>query len=206
MPDAATQRLTQVLSAVRAGDRHAAAELLPLVYDQLRALARSRIAGLPPGNTLQPTALVHEAYLRLVAGYSGDGEDPGWQSRSHFFGAAARAMRDILVEQARRKASGKRGGGMRREGEEALAAVPETPPIAPPTGLAADMLALDQALRELEQHDSRKAEVIMLTHFAGLTREQVAESLNVSVPTVDRDLKFARAWLARAMRRAGDAS
>ncbi len=184
--DQATATLTRVLNAASTGDRKAAAELLPLVYDELRQLARARLAHQPPGTTLQPTALVHEAYLKLV----GDA-DPGWDSRAHFFGAAARAMRDILVDQARRKRSLKRGGHARRVDDIELA-------IAPPSE---DLLALDEALTELEQQDERKARIVMLHYFAGLTLEETAVALGVSVPTVQREWRFTRSLLFARLRR-----
>lgn len=172
--------LTKVLSAATAGDRKAAIDLLPLVYDELRRLAQARLATQPPGATLQPTALVHEAYLRLV----GSG-DPGWDSRGHFFGAAARAMRNILVDQARRRMSQKRGGGAQRVDDFELA-------IEPPSD---DILALDEALTELEQQDERKARVVMLHYFGGLTLAETAAALGVSVPTVQREWRFTRSLL-----------
>ena len=165
--------VTQILSSIEQGDPHAAEQLLPLVYDELRKLAGARMAKTPPGNTLQPTALVHEAYLRLI----GD-ESASWNSRGHFFAAAAQAMRQILVDQARRKASVKHGGAHRRVdlGE-------------------ADILELDAALTELQRTDERKAKVVMLRYFAGLTNEQAAAALEVSAPTVEREWRFARALL-----------
>ena len=185
-PDEATATLTHVLHAAGSGDRQAAAELLPLVYDELRRLARARLAQQPPGTTLQPTALVHEAYLKLV----GDA-DPGWDSRAHFFGAAAQAMRDILVDQARRKRSLKRGGHARRVDEIELA-------IEPPSE---NVLALDEALTELQRHDERKARIVMLHYFAGLTLEETAAALGVSVPTVQREWRFTRSLLFARLRR-----
>lgn len=188
MTDPARHRVTVALQALQAGDAHAAADLLPLVYEELRALARARLAKTPPGNTLQPTALVHEAYLRLI----GD-SDPGWDTRGHFFGSAARAMRDILVDQARRKGAAKHGGDRRRE-DFASDAVPAGPlPMFEQP--AEDMLALDAALKSLEQQDERKAQVVMLRFFAGLTNAQIASALNISEPTVERDWRFARAFL-----------
>jgi RNA polymerase sigma factor (TIGR02999 family) len=167
---------------VEKGDPRAADELLPIVYDELRRLGRSLMAKTPPGNTLQPTALVHEAYLRLVGK-----EDPGWNSRSHFFGAAAHAMRRILVEQARRKAADKHGGG-----QERLDADDVDLPIEPP---ADDILALDEALERLRESDTRKADVVMLRYFAGLTIEETAKVLGTSETTVERDWRFARLTL-----------
>jgi RNA polymerase sigma factor (TIGR02999 family) len=163
-----------------------AAELLPKVYAELRALAASLTSQLPPGQTLQPTALVHEAYLRLVRG-----RDPGWEGRRHFFGAAARAMREILIEQARRKAAAKHGGQVRRvELAEGLAV------IEPP---AEDVLALDEAVRQLQEDDSRLAEIVMLRYYTGLSIEETAEVIGASLSTVKRDWRFARAWLAQRL-------
>lgn len=192
-PPAISDQVTEVLCLVRDGDKNASSRLLPLVYDQLRALARSKLAHIPPGNTLQPTALVHEAYLRLI----GNKGDPSWDHRGHFFGAAARAMRDILVDQARHKSSLKAGGVRRR------AELDDTPLIEAPADLGEDgerMIALDAAIRRLEAENPRKAEMLMLKYFAGLDHESIAAILNVSVPTLDRDLRFARAWLARELK------
>lgn len=169
-----------------ARDLRAAEELLPLLYDELRALARSRLARERPGQTLQPTALVHEAWMRLV----GDG-DPGWNGRAHFFGAAALAMRRILVEQARRKARIRHGGEQRRVDADAVELEPALA-VEPP---AADVLAVDAALHRLEQQDERKAKIVELRWFAGLTVPETAEVLGVSVGTVERDWRFVRAWL-----------
>src|SRR5215467_11034994 len=167
-------------------DKLSAAELLPILYDELRRLAASLTAGLAPGQTLQPTALVHEAYLRLVRG-----RDPGWEGRRHFFGGAARAMREILIEQARRKASVKHGGhGRRVELAEGLAV------IEPP---AEDMLALDEAVRQLQEEDPRLGEIVMLRYFTGLSIEETAEVIGASLSTVKRDWRFARAWLAQRL-------
>jgi RNA polymerase sigma factor (TIGR02999 family) len=178
--------VTRILGAAAAGDDQAAGELLRLVYSELRELARARMAKTPPGNTLQPTALVHEAYLRLIGK-----DDPKMsKSRAHFFAAAAQAMRDILVEQARRKKRQKRGGGRQRidlDGAD-LAAVPLGPP-------AGDILALDEALRKLEREEPRLVEVVKLRFFAGLTIAETAAALGVSVPTVERDWRFARTLL-----------
>ncbi|MCO6438368.1 MAG: sigma-70 family RNA polymerase sigma factor [Phycisphaerae bacterium] len=171
-----------MLRSLSQGARQAADDLLPLVYDELRRLAQARLAKTPPGQTLQPTALVHEAYLKLVGS-----EDPGWEGRAHFFGAAARAMRDILVDQARRKASVKRGGGRRR-----VDAAQATPSIEPPSD---DLLSLDEALRRLEKEDSRKGEIVMLRYFAGLSRDETAAALGVSPRTVDREWRYSIAWL-----------
>ena len=160
-----------------------AAELLPEVYAELRRLAAALTVKLQPGQTLQPTALVHEAYLRLV----GD-QDPGWEGRRHFFGAAARAMREILIEQARRKDSLKRGGGGERvQLSEGLAL------IEPP---ADDLLALDEAIGLLQAEKPHLAEIVMLRYYTGLSVEETAGVVGRSVSTVVRDWRFARAWLA----------
>jgi RNA polymerase sigma factor (TIGR02999 family) len=163
-----------------------AAELLPVVYAELRRLAGALSGRLPPGQTLTPTVLVHEAYLRLVGE-----EDPGWHGRRHFFGAAARAMRNILVEQARRKASHKRGGGARRvELAEGLAV------IDPP---ADDLLAVDEAIQKLQAEKPHLAEIAMLRYFAGLSAEETAAVLGISLSTLAREWRFARAWLLRRL-------
>ena len=160
-----------------------AEELLPEVYAELRRLAAALTARLRPGQTLQPTALVHEAYLRLVGR-----RDPGWEGRRHFFGAAARAMREILIEQARRKRSRKHGGGARRvELSEGLAL------IEPP---ADDLLALDEAIKLLQAEKPHLAEIVMLRYYTGLSVEETAGVVGRSVSTVVREWRFARAWLA----------
>jgi len=161
-----------------------AADLLPVVYAELRRLAVALSGRLPPGQTLQPTALVHEAYLRLVGP-----QDPGWNGRRHFFGAAARAMRDILVEQARRKGARKHGGGARRvELTEGLAL------IEPP---ADDVLALDEAIQRLQAEEPRLAEIVMLRYYTGLSVEETAGVVGESERTVYRAWRRARAWLTR---------
>jgi RNA polymerase sigma factor (TIGR02999 family) len=168
-----------------------AATLLPEVYAELRRLAQGLTGKLQPGQTLQPTALVHEAYLRLVRN-----QDPGWQGRRHFFGAAAQAMREILIEQARRKDSQKRGGGARRvELSEGLAL------IEPP---ADDLLALDEAIGQLQAERPHLAEVVLLRYYAGLSVEETAEVVGRSVSTVVREWRFARAWLAGRLGSEGD--
>jgi RNA polymerase sigma factor (TIGR02999 family) len=160
-----------------------AADLLPVLYEELRRLAVALSARLPPGQTLQPTALVHEAYLRLV----GD-RDPGWNGRRHFFGAAANAMRNILVEQARRKGALKHGGGGQRvELVEGLAV------IEPP---ADNLLAVDEAIQKLQTEKPRLAEITMLRYYAGLSVDEVAAVLEVSASTLAREWRYARAWLA----------
>jgi RNA polymerase sigma factor (TIGR02999 family) len=158
-------------------------ELLPEVYAELRRLAAALTRKLPSGQTLQPTALVHEAYLRLVKNH-----DPGWEGRRHFFGAAAQAMREILIEQARRKDSRKRGGGAHRvELSEGLAL------IEPP---ADDLLALDEAIEQLRAEKPHLAEVVLLRYYTGLSVEETADVIGRSVSSVTRDWRFARAWLA----------
>src|SRR3954447_14066965 len=178
--------VTQILSAIEDGDPQAAGKLLPLVYDELRKLAAQRLAREKPGQTLQATALVHDAYLRLVRK-----EDPGWDSRGHFFAAAAEAMRRILVENARRKATARAGGGRARVG---LADV--EPAISDPR---VDLLALDEALTALEAKDRRKADLVRLRFFAGLTVEQAAEALGVSASTANNDWSYAKSWLRLAL-------
>jgi RNA polymerase sigma factor (TIGR02999 family) len=175
--------VTQILSAIERGDAHAAEQLLPLVYDELRRLAARRLAQEKPGQTLQATALVHEAYLRLV-----DVEKAQrWNSRGHFFAAAAEAMRRILVETARRKKRTKRGGDRVRDDLEALnLAAPEVP---------ADLLALDEALSLLAVADPQAAELVKLRYFAGLTVKQAAKVLGISPRTADSLWAYARAWL-----------
>jgi RNA polymerase sigma factor (sigma-70 family) len=228
--------VTQILAQIESGDPAAASQLLPLVYDELRRLARQKLVHEKPGQTLQATALVHEAYLRLVgpAGPAGleaavDAEignepsevgsqrsevsptsdfrpptsgaltpsseprAPSYTSRGHFFAAAAEAMRRILVESARRKKRLKRGGDLAREPlEEDEIAMPE---------VAEDLEELDAALDRLAAKDPRKAELVKLRYFAGLTQEQAAEALGISVSTADRDWSYARAWLYREISR-----
>src|SRR5262245_64961500 len=165
------------------GGNQPAAALLPDLYAELRRLAAALTTRLRPGQTLQPTALVHEAYLRLVGS-----RDPGWEGRRHFFGAAARAMREILIEQARRKGSLKRGGGARRvELSEGLAL------IEPP---ADDLLALDEAIAQLQAERPHLAEVVLLRYYTGLSVDETADVVGRSVSTVVREWRFARAWLA----------
>jgi RNA polymerase sigma factor (TIGR02999 family) len=175
--------VTRILSAVKEGEPEASDELLPLVYADLRKLAAARMARLSPGQTLQATALVHEAYVRLVGS-----TDPGWQGRAHFFGAAARAMRDILADHLQRKGSLKRGGHMRRVGEETAAELTSEGP-------SDDVLAVEELLEEFEREYPRKAEVVTLSFFGGLTATEIAEVLGLSTRTVERDWRFAKAWL-----------
>ena len=179
--------VTQILSQIEQGDPAAAEKLLPLIYDELRKLARAKMAQEKPGQTLQATALVHDAYLRLV-----DVEKAQhWNSRGHFFGAAAEAMRRILVDNARRKRSQKRGGGLHRMDLE-LGNLEDGQDIG-------DLLAVNEALEKLAEKDPRKAKLVELRFFSGLTTQQAAEVLDVSVATAERDWTFARAWLRREM-------
>jgi RNA polymerase sigma factor (TIGR02999 family) len=186
--------VTHWLNAIDQGDPKAASELLPLVYDELRQLAAQKLAHEKPGQTLDATALVHEAYLRLVANPSGaatEPEDRGWANRRHFLGAAAEAMRRILVENARRKGRVRHGGGRRREHLD-LDALDAAAP-------AEELLALHDALDQFAAHDPVKAKLVELRFFAGLTLEQAAECLNISLSTADRGWRYARAWLYTAM-------
>jgi RNA polymerase sigma factor (TIGR02999 family) len=175
--------VTRILSAIEQGDPHAASQLLPLVYDELRQLAAHKLAQEKPGQTLQATALVHEAYLRLV-----DVERAQhWNSRGHFFAAAAEAMRRILVEQARRKQRVRHGGGHQRLDLDEAALLAPSPPD--------DLLALDEALTRLAERDPRLAELVKLRFFAGLTMPEVAQALGISLATAERHWQFARVWL-----------
>src|SRR5947209_4051429 len=179
--------ITHILDALASGDRHAAEQLLPLVYDELRRLAAQQLAQEKTGQTLQPTALVHEAYLRLVGAKA---ETRAFRDRGHFCTAAATAMRRILIDNARRKRTQKRGGGRQRQAAEAVAA-PEPDE---------DLLALHEALDTLAAKDPLKAQVVELRYFAGLTGEQVAEVLGISPTTADRHWAYARAWLRAEVR------
>jgi RNA polymerase sigma factor (TIGR02999 family) len=175
--------VTLLLNAARADDPTAAAELLPLVYNELRRLAAHRLSREAPGQTLQPTALVHEAYLRLL----GSEDGTHWENRGHFFAAASEAMRRILVEEVRRKRSLKRGGGMgRHEMNASEVAAPEP---------REDLLALDEALTELAASEPTAAQVVQLRYFGGLTIAEVAEVLHISSRTANRHWTYARAWL-----------
>jgi len=176
-------RVTRILSDIEEGDAQAAEQLLPLVYDELRKLAARKMAQENPGQTLQGTALVHEAYIRLV----GKEHEQGWESRGHFFAAAAEAMRRILVERARRVSTQKRGGGAERlELHEHLATDEDR---------SVDLAALDDALTRLEAHEPVAAELVKLRYFAGLTHQQAAQSLGISRRAADRLWKLAKAWL-----------
>ncbi len=179
---------TRILDAARRGDRQAAGELLPLVYDELRRLAAARLAGERPGQTLQPTALVHEAWLRLVGG-----DDVQFEGRGHFFAVAAEAMRRILIERARQKLSQKRGGGAQRVPLEDLELATEADDDT--------LLQVDEALAALAREDAESAEFIKLRFFAGMTNEEAARALNLPERTARRHWSFARAWLYREIRR-----
>jgi RNA polymerase sigma factor (TIGR02999 family) len=172
--------VTQLLEAAAGGDLHAADRLLPLVYDELRKLAAAKMQNERPGHTLDSTALVHEAYLRLVG-------DQQFNGRGHFFAAAAEAMRRILIENARRKRRDKRGGDRRRVNLDAVAPAADDP--------TDDVLALDEALGLLAAEDARKADLVRLRYFAGLSLEEAAECLGVSRATASREWAYARAWL-----------
>ena len=182
MPD-----VTRILRSIEAGDPQAAEELLPLVYNELRKLAAAKMAGENPGHTLQATALVHEAYIRLV----GEVQEPIWDSRGHFFAAAAEAMRRILIDVARRKQSQRRGGAHQRRElrDEDLAAIP----------LDDRLLDLDSALTRLANVEAQLAELVKLRFFAGLTIEESAASLGISPRTAKRNWAYARAWLRREL-------
>jgi RNA polymerase sigma factor (TIGR02999 family) len=179
--------VTRILSALDQGDPHAAEQLLPLVYDELRNLAAQRLAQERPGQTLQATALVHEAYVRLVDVDTAQ----HFNSRGHFFAAAAESMRRILVEQARRKQADKHGGGRLR--------VDLPDDLAAPAVRTDDLLAIDEALSRLERHDADAARLVKLRYFAGLSHEQAAEALGISRGAADRLWALARAWLFRQL-------
>lgn len=179
-----TRDITLLLTEWAGGNRHALDELTPLIYRELRQLAASYLRRERPGHTLQPTALVHEAYLRLV-----DQTSPRLENRSHFFGVAARLMRQILVDHARRKHAAKRGG-LKVPLEESMGSKPDATP---------DLLELDTALTALEKIDPRKSQAVELSYFGGLSIEEIARSFSVSPITVRRDLKMAKAWLHHEM-------
>ena len=186
-----SERVTLLLANAAGGDAQAASALLPLVYTELRRLARAQLGREDPGQTLQPTALVHEAYVRLVGS-----REVKWKSRGHFFGAAARAMRRILVERARRKGRIKHGGALRRvewDGESIEAPEP-----------AVDILCLNEALERLEARDKRKSQIVHLRYFAGLSIKETAAALEISPTTVKEEWTFAKAWLRREVRNVDD--
>lgn len=184
MPDMSD--VTEILNRMDQGDPSGAEELLPLIYDELRQLARQKLAHESPGQTLQPTALVHEAFLRLLGGQS----PASFDGRGHFFAAAAEAMRRILIDQARRKKSLKRGGNSQRvdmEGDIAVAG--------PPEASIDELLALDEALTEFEAVDPMRARVVKLHYFSGFSQQETADALGISLATVKRHWVFARSWL-----------
>ncbi len=174
--------LTRMLQDLGRSGGRSADELLPLVYEELRALARSKMAQERPGQTLQATSLVHEAWMRLIGA-----ADPGWNGRGHFFGAAALAMRRILVEQARRKKRIKHGGEHERVGLDGVEVEVDEP--------LADVLAIEDVVRKLEASDPRKGRIVNLRYFAGLTAQETADALGVSLGTVEREWRFIKAWL-----------
>ena len=186
MSSSGDSQISAVLQAAQGGDRQAAVDLLPLVYDELRRLAAHKLAQQTPGQTLQPTALVHEAYLRVA----GDSQ-VSWEGRRHFFFAAARAMRDILVEQARRKAGPTRGGDRQRQELDEACAL-----LKPPSE---DVLAVHEALGELEARDPLKAQIVMLRYFTGLTMDETAAVLGIAERTLDRQWRYIRAWLMKRL-------
>jgi RNA polymerase sigma factor (TIGR02999 family) len=186
MTEPGDAQATATLQAAQAGDSKAAAELLPLVYAELHQLARARMARQSPGHTLQPTALVHEAYLRIA----GDSAVT-FEGRQHFFFAAARAMRDILVEQARRKAGPKHGGGLQRQELDEACAVLEPP--------SENVLAVNEALAELEGQDPLKAQIVLLRYFTGLTMDETADVLGIPARSLDRQWRYIRAWLMKRL-------
>ena len=183
----AMSEVTRILSAIEQGDPHAAEQLLPLVYDELRKLAAQKLADEKPGQTLQATALVHEAYLRLV----GSNDARSWRDRGHFFAASARAMRRILVDKARAKQALKRGGGQTLPVCDAELIAPEAGP---------DLLVLDEALQRLEAEDPQAAQLVQLRFFAGLTSHDAAQVLGISDRTAERVWHYARTFLFRELR------
>lgn len=193
MEHSGPENLTCVLDAAAQGDPRAAEQLLPILYDELHRLAHSYMNRQAEGHTLQTTALVHEAYMRLVGN-----EDPGWNGRGHFFAAAAQAMRQILIEQARRKAAVKHGGQARRVDIAAVEPEVELP--------SDDVLALNEALAELERTEPRMAQLVLLRHFAGLTMPEAAAAMGISLSTAEREWRFARALLFTRIREKNDES
>ena len=180
--------VTRILNAIDKGDSTAAQELLPLVYEELRKIAAHKMAGEAAGHTLQPTALVHEAWLRLVGA-----EDRKWENRGHFFGAAAEAMRRILVDHARRKLSQKRGGGVEAEPLNESALVLNAPPD--------ELLAVHDALDALALEDAEAAQLVKLRYFVGMTMEEAASAMGIAPRTAERIWTYARVWLRREIRR-----
>lgn len=186
MAPADPAEISRLLLASKGGDETALARLMPLVYDQLHVLARNRLQGERTGHTLQTTALIHEAYLRLV------GADVGWEGRVHFFAVAAQTMRRILVDHARSRGRDKRGGGVAPVTLEDVAIVAAEP--------SDDLVALDEALERLSALDPRKARIVELHYFGGLTYDETATAIGASAATIDRELRMAKAWLYRELR------
>jgi RNA polymerase sigma factor (TIGR02999 family) len=189
--------VTRILSAIEQGDPHAAEQLLPLVYDELRQLAAQKLAQEKPGQTLEATALVHEAYVRLV-GTPSEAAAREWEGRAHFFAAAAEAMRRILIEQARRKRRQKHGGGLPRVDIELANLVSPMPDE--------ELLALDEAMTRLAAEDPLRARLVQLRFYAGLSNEEAAKVLGISSATAKRYWRYARAWLHRELGKGGDPS
>jgi len=183
--------ITPILQRIEEGDPHAAAQLLPLVYDELRRLAAAKMAREAPGQTLQPTALVHEVWLRL----GGDGQ-PHWGNRAHFFAAAAEGMRRILIDNARRKRAVRHGGELAKISADATGF-----DVASPAADDEELLLVNEAIDALAVHDARKAELVKQKYFAGLTLEEAAEVLGISPRTAKRDWAYARAWLFNEVKR-----
>jgi RNA polymerase sigma factor (TIGR02999 family) len=188
MSDTASHRITLLLSEWGSGDEGALKELMPLVYDELRRMAKGYLRRQPAGHTFQTTELLHETYLKLAGN-----NEQNWENRAHFFGVAAKAMRHILVDHARSKHAGKRGGWRER--------VPLADDVAETSVQSGQVLALDDALKTLGRLDERKSNVVELKYFGGLTNEETAEVLKISVETVKRDWRFARTWLLRELDR-----
>ena len=178
--------MTETITAAQVGDPRAASELLPLLYNELRSLGRALMRNQPAGHTLQATALVHEAYAKVVGK-----TDPGWDGRAHFFGAAAQAMREILVDQARRRAAIKRGGDQKRQDLQENVSAIQSP--------IDDILAIDDALTKLEAQDPHKVKIVTLRFFAGLNMQEIADVLEVSKTSVERDWRYVRAWLSKEL-------
>jgi RNA polymerase sigma factor (TIGR02999 family) len=188
MMNSTTDKITQLLMAWNQGDQSARDELAPLIYDELRRMARGYLRRERPGHTLQPTALVHEAFLRLI-----DQSQVNWQNRAHFFGAAARLMRQILINHAETRRATKRGGEAERVSLDAAGHFTVGPEV--------DLIALDEALRRLERLDPQQGRIVEMRYFSGLTIEEIAEAIGVSPATVKRDWSMARAWLRRELSR-----
>ena len=193
LPDSVND-INHLLDTLQEGDPVAADQLLVLVYSELRRLAAAKMSREVPGQTLQPTALVHEAWLRIGGGNAVGGDGQRWANRAHFFGAAAEAMRRILIDRARRKLAARHGGGQQRLDADEIE-------IAAPTEKDNELLAVHEALDQLAAHDPRKADIVKLRYFAGLTIDEAADILGISAPTAKRDWTYARAWLFRQIKR-----